>query len=271
MSDCCSLKIKKLLRFYYLKTKRWLNKEYKEPRQKINWPVLVVVAVPILILLGFIYLVSFLSVFGINFEYYFTIEDCLKALYVKASTHFYIASFVWGLIGLCLLYIFRFFIEERYKSNEKEKNIRVTNKVIITRMRFIITLLGLYFLCFKEIESYKNFHHLFLALLIILYLWFFQDKRIALITLVGFLCPLSLKIGEADGMKLLNSADKTTFNIILKNNDTILKEKDKNRYFIYKTTNYVFIMDETCKNNPQVVIRPTAEIQKMSFNPIKEK
>ncbi|WP_203969912.1 hypothetical protein [Capnocytophaga stomatis] len=108
----CSPKIKKLIQFYYLKIKQWLIKEYKEPQQKINWSVVVVLAVPILILLGFIYLVSFLGVFGINFEYYFTIEDCIKALYVKASPHFYIASFVWVLIGLCLLYSQMFLLKK---------------------------------------------------------------------------------------------------------------------------------------------------------------
>ncbi|GIJ96872.1 hypothetical protein CAPN001_14410 [Capnocytophaga stomatis] len=149
-----------------------------------------------------------------------------------------------------------------------EKNLNKYNGKLIG---FVIILLVTYVYLVKVIESPKYALFLLTTLLIVLHLWLFYDKRIALITLVGFLCPLSLKIGEADGIKLLNSTDKTTFNIILKDNDTILKEKDKNRYFIYKTTNYVFIMDETCKNNSQVVIRPTAEIQKMSFNPIKEK
>lgn len=235
--------------------KQWLNKEYKEPQQKINWSVVVVLAVPILILLGFIYLDSFLGVFGISFKNYFTIEDCLKALYVKASTHFYIASFVWVLIGLCVIYLRIFLL----KKNRNKYN----GKLIIG---FMIILLGTYFYFFGVVESSEYALSLLIMSLVILLLWFFYDRKVALITLVSFLCPLSLKIGEADGMKLLNSTDKTTFNIILKNNDTILLDEDKNRYLIYRTTNYVFIMDETCKSNPQVVIRPTAEIQKMSFN-----
>ncbi|MFJ1438147.1 hypothetical protein ACILPE_00225 [Capnocytophaga canimorsus] len=253
-------KIKRQIHFCYLKIKRKLNSDYQGAPQKINWSVVVVLAVPILVLLGFIYLVSFLGVFGISFEIYFTIEDCLKALYVKALSHFYIISFVWVLIGLCLIYLQMFLL----KKNPNKYNGKLIG--------FIIVLLVTYVYFVKVIESPKYALFLLVMLLIVLHLWLFYDKRVALITLVSFLCPLSLKIGEADGMKLLNSTNKQiTFDIILKDNDTILTQRDKNRFFIYKTTNYVFIMDKTCKSDPQVVIRPTAEIQKMSFNPIKEK
>lgn len=255
----CLPKIKRQICFRYLKIKRKLNRDYQEPQQKINWSVVVVLAVPVLVLLGFIYLVSFLGVFGINFEIYFTIEDCLKALYVKASSHFYIASFVWGLIGLCLIYLQMFFLK------------KIQNKYNGKLVGFIVVLLITYVYFVKVIESPKYALFLLVMLLIVLHLWLFYDKRVALITLVSFLCPLSFKIGEADGMKLLNINKQITFDIILKGNDTILTQRDKNRFFIYKTTNYVFIMDETCKSNPQVIIRPTTEIQKMSFNSIKEK
>lgn len=249
------MKIKRLLSEII---KKKLNNKYKEPPQKISWSLLVVIAVPIFIVSGLTYLYSFLGVFGVFFENYFTIEDALNVLYLKFLSHLYLVSFVWLAFGLLLFYLLNFVDEKRYNNNKKK----------IIEMVAITFLLTIYFCLFKAIENYKDILYLLLLMFFVLIMWFFQNKQIALITLVSCFCPILNKMGEADGIKA--SMNKTTFNIVLKDNDTILKERDKNRYFIYKTTNYIFIMDERHKDNPQVIVYPTTEIQKMSFNFIKE-
>ncbi|GJH40758.1 hypothetical protein RCZ04_13080 [Capnocytophaga sp. HP1101] len=70
-------------------------------------------------------------------------------------------------------------------------------------------------------------------------------------------------IGEAKEIKNVKKGRKT-FNIVLKNNDTILRYNDPNRYFIYKTTDYIFIKDDSLN---KVIIKPTSDIQEISFTP----
>ncbi len=53
-------------------------------QQKIDWTLISIISIPIFILIGFTYLASFLGKFGISYEMYFNINDCIKVLYIKS-------------------------------------------------------------------------------------------------------------------------------------------------------------------------------------------
>lgn len=243
---------------FFNNCKDWLSSKYEEPKQKINWSLLVVLSVPILIFIGLLYLASFFGEFGIGIEDYFSIEDCLKVLYVKGAVYFHLTSFLWIVFGLLIFYLW-------VVLNKKKKTLGRTLTKGVSIFAFLVV--PLYFFGVVEEFSICETVALFLMLLVVVYLWLFQDKRVALITLVSFLCGLSFKMGKINGQRIVNSPvnERKTFNIILKNNDTILKEGDTNRYFIYKTTDYLFIMDETEKDRKKVIIKPVSDIETTSF------
>lgn len=242
---------------FFNNCKDWLSSKYKEPKQKINWSLLVVLSVPILIFMGFLYLVAFLSKFNISYDWiYFNTKDCIDVLYKKGGIYFYTANLYLFLSIPIVFYVIN--INSRDKKNKK--HILIEN--IVFSLLFFVYLYGL-----RDVEKGLDcFIMIIFSLYVffILLLWrFYNIKHIVIISIVGVLTIILYKIGEKDAEEI--KTRKVTFDIILKNNDTILKEGDTNRYFIYKTTDYLFIMDETEKDRKKVIIKPVSDIETTSF------
>lgn len=251
---------------------QWLDTDYEKPQQKINWSLFLVILVPILIFMGFLYLVGFLSRFSISYDLvYFNARDCIDILYKKGVLYFYTVNwyiFLLLLITICLSILF-FSLR---KKNKKEKGKKKNSKVICELLLFT----GVFSIYLQSINNQEEaLSFVFLVFLnayffLFLFCWkFLKIKLILLVSIVSISTITLYKIGEKDAEKVEKA--RITFDIILQDNDTILKRGDKNRYFIYKTTEYVFIMDEIRKDSGQVIISPTSEIRKISFNHIKKK
>lgn len=99
-------------------------------------------------------------------------------------------------------------------------------------------------------------------ILLVVSIYFFGNRNIAIILSVCFFALYLSSLGKKDAKEIINNKGNYRVNIILKENDTILREIDSLKYLIYKTTDYIFIKDDT-KN--KIIIKPTSDIQEISF------
>lgn len=224
-------------------------------QQKIDWTLMSIISIPIFILIGFIYLASFLGEFGISYEIYFNISDCINFLYIKSLLYYFLISIV---ILFCTPFLA--FLIQMGKNNVRSK-INIIRVVLL----ILILLFCLFFLYKSNFLSLQSTGIIVLVIVSIVIIWFFLDNTFAIIIGIAIFSVSSYMIGieEAKEMKNVKKGRKT-FNIVLKNNDTILRYNDPNRYFIYKTTDYIFIKNDSLN---KVIIKPTSDIQEISFTP----
>lgn len=233
--------------------KVWLNEEYKN-EQKFNWEILIGLY-PIFVLIGFLYLDSFFEEYVISYNLYFNINDCIDILYKKGAILFYLLTFT--VVSLSSFSIF-FFVRKRQKSINNKKVIYTILEIMIIPAIIIFA-----FLFVGDILSEKALSILGLILLVVS-IYFFGNKNIAIILSICFFALYLNNLGEKDAKEIIKNKGNYRLNIILKENDTILRDTAPSRYLIYKTTDYIFIKDDE-KN--KVIIKPTSDIQEISFTP----
>lgn len=241
----------KLCHYIYNKFLDIYNKDYTIPPKNINWSVFIAILIPFFTGIGFIYLLALLGEFNISYNIYFTPTDCIKVLYEKGITLGYVFGYALMLLFLpayfsvilpinfsrkylsILIYLFFCLIIYIYL---KVQDIPLRD---ILRICFV---LGISFLLFKRVNQYFGI----LVLFVFMHLGFYH-------------------LGKFYAKKIIE--EKLTFDIILKNGDTILtergKEEYKDRYFIYKTSDYIFIKDEV---NRKVIMKNASEIETILFS-----
>lgn len=220
----------------------------------------------ILTILGFLYLKYFFSEFKIPYERYFNIIDCINALYIKSSFYYYTISF----LALISISLFLLFISQ-VKMDNKKKKLYTFLYILFSCIIYIYAL----FKAEDEKLSIKAFS-IFTYIILILILWFINYKYIAIAIISFVFTGLLSSSGREDAKKIINSNKANNkFNVILKGNDTILRDNDPNRYFIYKTTDFIFLIQEdTIKQKKngidyyyiqrKYISKPTSEIQELS-------
>lgn len=221
-------------------------------QQKIDWTLMSIISVPILIFIGFIYLVSFLGEFGISYEIYFKISDCINNLYIKSLFYYFLITIVM---------LFSTSLSLGFLIQMGKNNVRNKITFIKTILSIIIFLLCLYFLCISNYLSLQSTAIIILIITFILAIWYYLGEILAVLTIISVFNILSYMSGKekAENVK----KEKLTYNIILKDGTQILKEGDTCKYLIYKTSENLFIYNEYIE---QVEEYPISEIQKSSFS-----
>ncbi|NWO30212.1 hypothetical protein [Capnocytophaga sp. oral taxon 903] len=232
-------------------------------QQKNDWALISLISVPIFIFIGFIYLTSFLGEFGISYEMYFKISDCINFFYIKSLLYYFLISFV---ILFCTPFLA--FLIQMGKNN-------VRNKINIIRavLLILILLFSLFILYKSNFLSLQSTGIIALVIVFIVIIWFFLDSTFAIIIGIAIFSVSSYMIGIEEAKEVKKR--RKTFNIVLKNNDTILRDNDPNRYFIYKTTDFIFLIQEDTikqeKNGVEkyyfrrkYITKPVSEIQEIS-------
>ena len=221
-------------------------------QQKIDWTLMSIISIPIFILIGFTYLASFLGEFGISYEMYFNINDCIKVLYIKSLLYYFLISIVVLFFTSLSLVIFI----------QMGKN-SVRNKITIIKISLliIIFLFCLYFLCNSKLLPLQYIGIIILSFIFIFAVWYYLGNVSTIIIIISAFTTFSYKIGIESAKNV--KKEKLTYNIILKDGTQILKEGDTCKYLIYKTSENLFIYNEYIE---QVEEYPISEIQKSSFD-----
>lgn len=248
------ISMKNLIYSVFKEGKDFLNKEYQPVKE--NWMIvnIVMFLTPTLILMGYTYLIAFFGKFGINYEFYFSIGDCINILYQKAVLFFYL----WGIYWLLLIPIILYFT---IYLNKEEK---YTNKKVLLKIVSITLLFSLFFFVLSGIDSMpiSNPYILMISVFFTLLFWLFYFKMITLITLVCSFVVFAYKYGEYDAEKIINNKTKNTLNIILKDRGVVLSDSDTCKYLIKRTSTHIFIGDRC---GDLVNIYPVSEEIEMCF------
>ena len=93
---------------------------------------------------------------------------------------------------------------------------------------------------------------------------FFKVKYHILSIIASAFTFIAFESGKRDAQKTKN--DKITFNITLKDGSLFLKEGDTSKYFILKTNETIFIMNNNINKVEKLSV---SEIQKSSLTPKK--
>lgn len=207
-------------------------------------------------LLSFFYLTFYLDVFGIAYdELSFNINDLTAILYQKGGFYLYISIVILFPLGV-------FFFSILYKNIAQT----LKNKVIIT---IIFVIVFLFHVLLKETTSFTDrlIFSFDIFIVMIGVFFFYLRKSVSYIMLLGISVFLFTQLGVHDAKQREKSKPK--FNIVIENENmskTVLSEKESQRYFIRKTADFIFIMNE--KDNI-VESYPASDIKFMSF--IREK
>lgn len=246
-------KLRKAIILLYIDIKKWLNEKYKN-EQKFNWEILIGLYA-LFVFMGFLYLDSFFKEYVISYKLFFNINDCIDILYKKGALLFYLLTFT--VVSLSSFSIF-FFVRKRQKSINNKKMIYTILKIMIVPAIIIFGFLFIGDILLKKALS------IMALILLVVSIYFFGNRNIAIILSVCFFALYLSILGKKDAKEIINNKGNYRVNIILKENDTLLREIDSLKYLIYKTTNYIFIKDDT-KN--KIIIKPTSDIQEISFTP----
>lgn len=247
--------MKKTINLLYINIKKWLNEKYKN-EQKFNWETLIGLYA-LFVLMGFLYLDSFFKEYVISYELFFNINDCIDILYKKGALLFYLLTFT--VVSLSSFSIF-FFVRKRQKSINNKKVIYTILIIMIIPAIIIFGFLFIGDILLKEALS------IMALILLVVSIYFFGNRNIAIILSVCFFALYLNNLGKKDAKGIINNKGNYRVNIILKENDTLLREIDSLKYLIYKTTDYILIKDDT-KNKNKIIIKPTSDIQEISFTP----
>lgn len=245
-------KTRKTINLLYINIKKWLNEKYKN-EQKFNWEILIGLYA-LFVLIGFLYLDSFFKEYVISYELFFNINDCIDILYKKGALLFYLLTFT--VVSLSSFFIF-FFVRKRQKS--------INNKKVIYTILIIMIIPAIIIFAFLLVGNIflEKALSIIVLILLVVSIYFFGNKNIAIILSVCFFALYLNNLGEKDAKEMIkNKGNYKRLSIILKENDTILREIDSLKYLIYKTTDYIFIKDEN-----KIIIKPTSDIQEISFTP----
>lgn len=211
------------------------------------------ISILILPLLSFFYLVFYLDVFGISYdEIGFNINDLTAILYQKGAFYLYIS-----IAALFPLVIVSAFLSKKIFKNLKNWGILI----IIFCLIFIFHLI----VCNSTEFPQKLIFSFDFFILTIGIFYFFSNKAMSYFISIGVLIFLFRQVGINDAQQRKNK--KPRFNIVLKDEKIILSETDTRKYFIRKTSDLIFIMNE--KDN-KVEAYPSSDLQFISFLP-KEK
>lgn len=245
---------------------KWLDNENRDT-VKFDISIISIFSTVILTILGFLYLLYFFGEFKIPYERYFNIIDCVNILYIKSTLYYYTISF----LVLISIPLFLLFISQVKMSDKRKKKIYTFFYILISCSIYIYAL-------YKADDdwSFMKIISIFIYTILILIFWFINYKYIAIAMISFIFTGLLSSSGQKDAQKIINSNKANNkFNIILKDNDTILRDNDPNRYFIYKTNDYIFLMQEdTIKQKKngidyyyiqrKYISKPTSEIQEIS-------
>lgn len=243
----------KLLSPISQKISKFLKTPYKPLKKQISFKLIPVVAC--LPFTGFIYLVLYLEEFGIAYEtLYFNVNDCIAILYEKGILFYLVAML---LAGASFAILINFTKEDLEKITFKNYEI-----LIISSCFLFLLILFLYQL---KMIPYEGVFYLSPVLAIAVWLYLFKSDIGGIILAFAFFTAFCFVYSATDAKK--RKKEKPTFDIILKDDEKpmkILSETDTCRYFIRKTSDYIFIMDY-CKN--KVITYPVSDLKSTSFTP----
>lgn len=234
----------------------FLKRPYKPLDKQISIKIIPILA--IFPFVGFIYLVFYMNKFGVGYEsLYFNVNDCIAILYEKSVLFFLIAILLIGASLPLLSVIISFFLEDEKKEEFKNWQILI----------FVIVCLGTLVFTFHEFKVIPQNGIFWLTVLLFLaiLIYLFKNKIEGIImgaVSFMFFCIL-YAVTDAESRK----REKPKFDIVLKDDNKplkILSETDSCRYFIRKTSDYIFIMD-SCKN--KVITYPASDLKSTSFTP----
>lgn len=257
--------LKKIAQFFYRGLIQWLNDDYEKPKQNISWTFIGFLTIPYFIFVGYTYITTYLEEFGVlSEEIDLTPQDCINMLYKKGLLYFFTGN-LYILFFLTLFFLLLLGIRQNIPYfNEKKKKVYVVliNNLIVKVLLFSIYL----FLLYKtDLLLGKDCFTLLLIFLSLSIFWdFFKVKYHILSIIASVFTFIAFESGKRDARKTKN--DKITFNIILKDGSLFLKEGDTSKYFILKTNETIFIMND---NINKVEKLPISEIQKSSLTPKK--
>ena len=257
--------LKKIAQFFYRGLIQWLNDDYEKPKQKISWTFIGFLSIPYFIFVGYTYITTYLEEFGVlSEEIDLTPQDCINMLYKKGLLYFFTGN-LYILFFLTLFFLLLLGIRQNIPYfNEKKKKVYVVliNNLIVKVLLFSIYL----FLLYKtDLLLGKDCFILLLIFLSLSIFWdFFKVKYHILSIIASVFTFIAFESGKRDARKTKN--DKINFNIILKDGSLFLKEGDTSKYFILKTNETIFIMND---NINKVEKLPISEIQKSSLTPKK--
>ena len=217
---------------------QFLKSPYKPLNNQISIKLIPVMA--IFPFAGFVYLAFYLGKFGIGYEsLYFNVNDCIAILYEKGILFFLITILLVGSALPFISVVINFLLQDETK--EEIKNWHV---VIVS-----ILCLGILIFTFYEFKTIPQTGIFWLSILllfsILIYLFKNKLEGIIMVTISFTLFCVLYGLTDAENKK----REKPKFDIVLKDDVKplkILSETDSCRYFIRKTSDYIFIMD-SCK------------------------
>ncbi|SEH40990.1 hypothetical protein [Chryseobacterium culicis] len=238
------------------KVLEFLKSPYKPLDNQVSIRVIPILA--IFPFAGFIYLVFYMNKFGVGYEsLYFNVNDCIAILYEKSVLFFLIAILLIGASLPLLSVIISFLLEDEKKEEFKNWQILI----------FVILCLGILVFTFYEFKVIPKRGAFWLSILlflaILIYLFKSKIEGIVMGAVCFMLFCVLYAVTDAESRK----KEKPKFDVVLKDDNKplkILSETDSCRYFIRKTSDYIFIMD-SCKN--KVITYPTSDLKSASFTP----
>lgn len=215
-------------------------------------------------LMGALYQWLFLGYFDIDYLYASDLSDHLRALYRLALPLFYITFILVFFLSSFVLIIF--------KENIFGKKKELLNQDVLYSS-FFLTIIE-FFILFVYFESRLKTGYFPLLFVIIgcfflANLFFIKgDKLIKNLGLGIYFIAIIIwiiKLSELDAIKV--KANKHSYTIISRNDETILTEKDSCKYLIGNISKFYYIKDE-CSGN--TISYPTSEIKAIRFKSVEK-
>ncbi|MCT4306164.1 hypothetical protein [Elizabethkingia anophelis] len=217
-----------------------MKEEYKAPVGHISFKL--VTLIPFAPVIGFTYLVFYFSSFnGFSYdELDFSINDCIAIMYSKGLILF--STVILTLV--CLMPILSGILDF---FSQKETQRKVTNWVVLGTAIICLIIMVIMLTTLKIIPPQGAFS-LTILLIIALLFYLFKDKNQGIILGVVFSALFCVLIAKEDAQKIKQKKPKFQITIKDKHGEPIdiLSEKDICKYYIKKTTNTLYIMNE-CK------------------------
>ncbi|MCL1688365.1 hypothetical protein CMT57_00205 [Elizabethkingia anophelis] len=217
-----------------------MKDEYKAPEGHISFKL--VTLIPFAPIIGFTYLVFYFSSFnGFSYdELDFSINDCIAIMYSKGLILF--STVILTLV--CLMPILSGILDF---FSQKETQRKVTNWIVLGTALVSLIAMVIILDILKIIPSQQIFS-LAILLVIALLVYLFKDKNQGIILGVVFSGLFCILLAKSDARKI--KQNKPKFQITLNDQNgnpvDILSKQDRCKYYIKKTTNMLYIMDE-CK------------------------
>lgn len=259
--------IKKHKQNYKMEKKSWfwdkiiksliskLGQLYDPPKGSIS--IRLAILLPIVPIIGFVYLVFYFSSFRIPYdEISFNINDCISILYSKGIIFYFILLLCFTSAYPLLTVILNFFSSEEAQKKAK-------NWEILAMSLFCLIMIIVVSIIIKIIPT-EGVLRLSIILAVAVYFYLFKSKNEGI--MLGIVCFTFFCIIYAVNDANIAKQKKIKFNIILRTEQgpvKILSLNDPNKYFIKKTTEYLYIMDES---ENKVNIYPSSNIESMDFN-----